>query len=1205
MAYEQNSTYQPPRREYYDQKQRGPVQGRYGGQAGQAYDQYDQGYDGYGGHQGYDQYDQYDQGYVQGYEQPYDDRYDDYGQGMNGQQGAQYNDGHYGGYERQQRGNREAPRTHDRSYESHPQSRPPRGMPPGRGQQYQQSSERSAGRSGYQLQPQNRQKPNGPPPPMNQRGDSYDQRGADRNARPRAQDNDYPSRMESSGHSQQRDRGKMPMADWKAQERARMEADSQSPNYLPQDNAFPPIGKKKERPKVSDEANYSRSRPGDEQRRPRPPGGSRPESRDQRPAVSRDISYGDDSRPYNGPLSASGRPHVDRSASSDERRGPRQAAASGYGHAERPEWNTERSYQHQASDMPISSASDGQQNRWPLADDQVPINAPSNARMAPQANGYAQGYEQGVGEPQRRGTAAQRTQHPQQMPGPRQGPGRAHPQMQPIDTSGINHQQQHLYMDSQPLSPANLAPRPSTSHAVRPRAGAQALSPLARDDQSANALDYSAPKPWMQTQHTRHESLGDLYDDYGDTSDHPATVAVPPPPKTRDEEIEMEMPDFDSAAPGQTSILHKRQVNEAQAQSPPPPPPMPTTASPYSQPAQTGFGQGNGYQQTQYEARGFTPAEAARVMSPVGMSGAARGMQPNGPTQGYQYADEYPNPPSQRGPPNRPPLARGQSGRRSMDNTHQLPYRNGPPPPQRFYPDGQPIPPPQQRTPSAPPLQPGLRGPPAMSPTEGQPRPYGPPNGPPQPRGNNPDSLPHHPVPVRPGLMDPRPGNQMKPAPVRSYPNSSAASTSNPPSESRGSIDEQEQPVTNAELNRLRNLVEANPHNPKQGFLLVKRLVEASKVLASENGRADARMAAKNRDRYLADACKRVKRLASSGYSEAQFYLADAYGQGSLNLDVDTKEAFNLYLAAAKQGHGQAAYRTAVCCEIGAEDGGGTRRDYPKAVQWYRRAATLSDSAAMYKLGIILLKGLLGQQRNIGEAVTWLKRAADRADHENPHSLHELAMLYESNNVNPEIRNKVVADDQYALELFQKAARLGHKFSQFRLGQAYEYGNLGLDIDHRASISWYTKAAAQGEHQAELALSGWYLTGAEGILEHSDAEAYLWARKAAKSEPPLAKAMFAMGYFTETGIGCPASLEEAKKWYGRAACKFSPPSTDGTFPILRIISLIICFYFAQRPNSPKHWSGWRNSSGTAAKVHVPQMANYHARIKNGTKLSAR
>jgi TPR repeat protein len=206
-----------------------------------------------------------------------------------------------------------------------------------------------------------------------------------------------------------------------------------------------------------------------------------------------------------------------------------------------------------------------------------------------------------------------------------------------------------------------------------------------------------------------------------------------------------------------------------------------------------------------------------------------------------------------------------------------------------------------------------------------------------------------------------------------------------------------------------------------------------------------------------------------------------------------------------------------------------------KAVQWYRRAAALGDTPALYKMGMILLKGLLGQQRNLGEALNMLKRAAERADKDNPHALHELALIYESQTGN----ERIIQDEAYALQLFHQAADLGYKFSQFRLGQAYEYGLLGCQIDARTSIAWYTRAAAQEEHQSELALSGWYLTGTSGILEQSDTEAYLWARKAACAEPPLPKALFAMGYFTEVGIGCPRSLDEAKRWYGRAAGKFN------------------------------------------------------------------
>lgn len=408
---------------------------------------------------------------------------------------------------------------------------------------------------------------------------------------------------------------------------------------------------------------------------------------------------------------------------------------------------------------------------------------------------------------------------------------------------------------------------------------------------------------------------------------------------------------------------------------------------------------------------------------------------------------------------------------------------------------------------------------------------------------SNPDALPAHPVPVRAGLMQ---QNQQQPVqsrpppgarqpPVRQYNNDNT----------RASVDSQRSggrrqsvaphPVTYDELNRLRNIVKTNPSDSATGLVLAKKLIEASTVLSDEAGTADARTRNKNKEKFILEGHKTLKKLVANGYPDAMFYLADCYGQGLLGLQVDTKEAFTLYQSAAKGGHAASAYRTAVCCEMGHEEGGGTKRDPLKAVQWYRRAAALGDTPALYKMGMILLKGLLGQQRNLGEALNMLKRAAERADKDNPHALHELALIYESQTGN----ERIIVDEAYALQLFHQAADLNYKFSQFRLGQAYEYGLLGCQIDARTSIAWYTRAAAQEEHQSELALSGWYLTGTSGILEQSDTEAYLWARKAACAEPPLPKALFAMGYFTEVGIGCPRSLDEAKRWYGRAAGKFT------------------------------------------------------------------
>lgn len=394
------------------------------------------------------------------------------------------------------------------------------------------------------------------------------------------------------------------------------------------------------------------------------------------------------------------------------------------------------------------------------------------------------------------------------------------------------------------------------------------------------------------------------------------------------------------------------------------------------------------------------------------------------------------------------------------------------------------------------------------------------------------DAVPGHPIPFRPGLMN-------NDYPRAETPRAEALpSQSSQPQPNRGpsaqvAAKPAETPITTQELNELQQRVKISPQDYALGLKFAKKLVQAASVLSNEGGRADQKTTARNRERFIMDAHKVVKKLVSAGYPEAMFYLADCHGQGLLGLPADPKEAFVLYQSAAKLNHAPSAYRVAVCCEIGQSEGGGTRQDPPKAIQWYKRAAMLGDVPAMYKMGMILTKGVMGQAKNPREALTWLKRAADRADKENPHALHELGLLYE----NAAPNDHIIRDDGYALQLFTQAGELGYKYSQFRLGAIYEYGLLGQVVDPRASIAWYSAAAAQGEHQAELALSGWYLTGSEPILAQSDTEAYLWARKSANSG--LSKAEYAMGYFTETGIGVSPNLEEAKRWYWKAAGKLT------------------------------------------------------------------
>ncbi|KAJ1557885.1 hypothetical protein HK405_014930 [Cladochytrium tenue] len=320
-------------------------------------------------------------------------------------------------------------------------------------------------------------------------------------------------------------------------------------------------------------------------------------------------------------------------------------------------------------------------------------------------------------------------------------------------------------------------------------------------------------------------------------------------------------------------------------------------------------------------------------------------------------------------------------------------------------------------------------------------------------------------------------------------------------------------------------------NDPEVQLAYAKRLIVAAEEMADAD--PDPRKVKRTQDALHQESLRWIKKLATSGsgrgaYPEAMFFLAECYGNGSLGLTVDHDKAFSLYLQASKQNHPGATYRSAVCYEVGA----GTKRDHNRAVQFYRKAATLGDTAAMYKYGMVLLGGLLGVAKNPREGVTWLKRAANQADATTPHALHELGILYEGKG---DSNGSILPDPQYAHDLFLKAAQLGYPPSQYKLGLCYEYGHLGLPVDPRRSIAWYTRAAEQSDPEAELALSGWYLTGAEGVLRQSDTEAYLWARKAA--DKGLAKAEYAVGYYVEHGVGVRADVDDARRWYLRAAAQ--------------------------------------------------------------------
>jgi hypothetical protein len=124
-------------------------------------------------------------------------------------------------------------------------------------------------------------------------------------------------------------------------------------------------------------------------------------------------------------------------------------------------------------------------------------------------------------------------------------------------------------------------------------------------------------------------------------------------------------------------------------------------------------------------------------------------------------------------------------------------------------------------------------------------------------------------------------------------------------------------------------------------------------------------------------------------------------------------------------------------------------------------------------------------------------------------------------------------DERAARVNIEKAAYLGFAKAQLKMGAAYELCALGCEFDPALSLHYNSLAARQGEAEAEMAISKWFLCGYEGVFQKNEELAYVYAERAAHAD--LATAEFAMGYFNEIGMHVPVNIEKAKEWYEKAA----------------------------------------------------------------------
>jgi TPR repeat protein len=95
-------------------------------------------------------------------------------------------------------------------------------------------------------------------------------------------------------------------------------------------------------------------------------------------------------------------------------------------------------------------------------------------------------------------------------------------------------------------------------------------------------------------------------------------------------------------------------------------------------------------------------------------------------------------------------------------------------------------------------------------------------------------------------------------------------------------------------------------------------------------------------------------------------------------------------------------------------------------------------------------------------------------------------------------RSGVPQDYAAAMSWYRKAADQGNAPAQFNLGFMY-FNGLGVPQDDAAAASWYRKAADQGDTAAQFSLGVMYLQG-EGVPQDY-VSARLWFNLAAAANP--------------------------------------------------------------------------------------------------------
>lgn len=259
-------------------------------------------------------------------------------------------------------------------------------------------------------------------------------------------------------------------------------------------------------------------------------------------------------------------------------------------------------------------------------------------------------------------------------------------------------------------------------------------------------------------------------------------------------------------------------------------------------------------------------------------------------------------------------------------------------------------------------------------------------------------------------------------------------------------------------------------------------------------------------------AFKLFEKAANRNNFDAKYKLAEMYelGRGTTK---NIHKSFELYSYAAYNGYPKAQYKLGYYSLY-------TEQNYIKARDWLQKAADQKNYDAIYEIGLMYKNGK-GFLKDIDIAINYLIKSADK-NHIN--SLNKLGNLYYWEN------DDIKQDYKKAFGYFIKAADLGDKNAQFRIGWMYESGE-GTDKDYKKAVEYYEKAAEQGYMYAQSNL-GYHYENGNGVTKNLE-KAFELYKKAAEQGNNAAQ--YNLGLCYEYGKGTEKNIELAKEWYKKAA----------------------------------------------------------------------